>query len=456
MDAEILSSSFERLRRLSPRALAILDMDADRSFSRDEISALADRLAPLACKAASGSRVVAIQAPNSPELVAVILAAWREGLIPLPVDRERSEGETLAIAGALGCEQFLRGKSMESVPVDKPVAAVLPADTGVLKLTSGSTGEPRAVAVTRRALESGVTQICTTMGIEARDRNLTTLPLAHSYAFDNVLGPLALLGTPAVLLSDLVPRRLARVLRDTGVTVWPAVPMLLDLLSRSKLGAENLAGSLRLVISAGAPLPLSIREAFAQRFGVRPRTFYGATECGGIAFDRQGLGDVPDGCVGRPLDGVEVELQDVDEGVGRILVRSSSTAIGSFPQPSAEIESGAVLTPDLGRFDTLGRLHLLGRVGEFVKIQGHKVYPLEVERVVRSVPGVLDVAVVPRARSSVSEGLRAVVAAVRGVKRQDILDACEKLLPAHKIPRSVEIRSVLPRNERGKIDRKRL
>jgi len=457
MGGEALAARFEELHRAAPETLAVLDVDGGRTLTREGLARLVDSVAGAVRAAASPARVVAVQAPNGPELIAMVLAAWREGLVPLPIDRERGVGEIEALARGLGIETVLRGATMErhrvegvSTPPD------LPPDVAVLKLTSGSTGEPRAVAVGEDALASGVSQICSTMGIGPDDRNLTTVPLAHSYAFDNILGTLVTLGTPAVLVTDLVPRRLFSVTRGTGVTVWPAVPLLLDVLSRSGAAGEAPLGSLRLVISAGAPLAAATRERFAKRFHLRPRTFYGATECGGIAFDREGTADVPEGCVGRPLDGVSIELVDAEDGVGRIHVASASVAAGTFPVATGEIGPGSLLASDLGRLDGEGRLHLLGRVGEFVKIHGHKVHPIEVERVLRAIPGVRDAVVVPWARSRASEGLRAVVAAGDEVDRATIVRACERALPSYKVPRSIEIRPELPRNERGKLERSRL
>lgn len=455
--ADALWRRFDELRRAEPGADAIVDVDGRRALSRDALAGLVDECASAVCSAASEDGVVAVQSANAPELVAVVLAAWREGLVALPIDRERSVGDVEALAEALGVSVVLRGAQL--VPHRCAPSAVrldLAPGTCLLKLTSGSTGEPRAVAVGEEALVRGIGQICSTMGIGPGDRNLATLPLAHSYGFDNVLGALTCLGVPAVLVSDLVPRRLFTVVRETGVTVWPGVPLLLDLLTRSGASGEGPLGALRLVISAGAPLPVATREAFARRFHLRPRTFYGATECGGIAFDREGAPDVPEGCVGAPLDGVTVDLVDVEDGVGRIRVRSASVASGTHPRPTPELSRGRLLASDLGRIDEHGRLHLVGRVGEFVKIHGHKVHPIEVERVIRSLPGVLDVAVVPYERSHVSEGLRAIVAVEPGVDRARVVRGCEVALPPYKVPRSIELCDELPRNERGKIDRRRL
>jgi acyl-CoA synthetase (AMP-forming)/AMP-acid ligase II len=453
---ESFHAGFEDLRRRDGKAPAVLDMDGGARLSRDDLARQIDRAAAVVRDVAPAGGVVPAWFGNSAALVAIVFASWREGRIPMPIDRERSEAEVAAISRSLGARGVVCDTSWTVRPIEGNLATPIPRDTAVLKLTSGSTGEPRAVAVSESALARGVAQIVSTMGLRAEDRNLVTLPLAHSYAFDNVIGVLATLGAPAVLLGDLIPRRLRSVLAESGVTVWPAVPLLLDVLSRSSARGAAVLGSLRLVISAGAPLPAAVREAFAKRFGLRPRTFYGATECGGITFDRVGEADLPDGCVGTPLDGVRVDLVDEHEGVGRVRVRSASVATGTFPVASPEISEASLLTADLGRLDAAGRLHLVGRAVDFVKIHGHRVHPGEIEAVIRRVTGVRDVVVVAQARSDVVEGLRAVVAAAPEVDREEILRACEASLPSYKIPRSIELRAELPRTSRGKLDRSRL
>ncbi len=466
---EISFARFEELRREAPGAPAILDVPGGRTLSRDDLARQIDDVATQWNARVPAGCIAMVQAPNGPDFVAAVLAAWREERVPLPVDRERPLEEVEALARSLGVQTVLRDASLAAPGVgvarsgllSHRVDAVgtpprLPERTAILKLTSGSTGQPRAVAVTRTALSAGIAQICSTMGIGPGDRNLTTLPLAHSYAFDNVLGTLILQGSPAVLVSDLVPRQLFAVVRETAVTVWPTVPSLLDILCRSNSTGETSLGSLRLVISAGAPLAVSTRESFAARFQLRPRTFYGATECGGIAFDREGTEDLPEGCVGQPLDGVSIEIDDAGEGFGRLRVRSASVAAATLPSMGDDLGEQILSTGDLGRIDEQGRVHLMGRIGQFVKIHGHKVHPIEIERFIRAIPGVRDVVVVPYARSRASEALRAVVAGGSDVDRDTVLRACERSLPSYKVPRSIEIRDVLPHDERGKIDRRRL
>jgi long-chain acyl-CoA synthetase len=500
-------AAFEELRRVAPDAVAVLDVATRRSVTRDglarRIEGAASALAAAAggggsAVAASGGRAagaggaagagaagraVAVRVPNSPELFAAVLGCWAVGAVPLLVDAELAGAEADAVCRRLGIAWSLVGPDLACALAAGAgcAAAALPPGAAVLKLTSGTTGEPRAVAVTGDALAAGVAQIVSTMGLRPDDANLVPIPLAHSYGFDNVVVTLATIGCSAVLVRDLTPQSVLAAGRETRATVLPAVPFLLDVLSRSPSAAGGAWPELRLVISAGAPLPIETRERFAASFGVRPRAFYGATECGGMAFDREGTADVPAGCVGSALDGVALELCDVVDGVGRVRARSRSVAAGYAPAiagahgaaaaargsgadapaggalpADAVLGDGWLLTADLGRIDARGRLVLLGRAGDVINVGGRKVFPAEVERVIAAIPGVRDVAVVGVARSAVAEGLRAVVVADDRVERAAVIAACEAALARYKVPRSVEFRDALPRNPRGKLDRRRL
>jgi len=464
--ADVFVERFAELRRADAGALAILDADAARTVSRDDLARAAELLGGQAERALGGKRgVVAIQLANGAPFAAAVLACWQRGLVPMPVDHDVAPpalAELCRVAGARARVQA----GADGTPLVAPIEVAgdrpaLGAATVLLKVTSGSTGEPRAVALTADALVAGVAQIVSTMGLEPDDRNLVTIPLAHSYAFDNVLLTLLRDGMPAILARDLTPRRLLTVARDAGATVLPTVPFLIDVLGRAAAGQVP---TLRRVISAGAPLPALARERFAAALGVRPRTFYGATECGGIAFDRDGDAEVPEGCVGAPLDGVTIQLHESDDdGVGRIQVTSPSAARGYHPasppagaHDAVELGDGIFFTADLGRRDTRGRLHLVGRLRDVVNVGGRKVYPAEVERVIRSVPGVRDVVVTGVARSAVADALRAVVAADPGVRREDVARACERRLARYKVPRAIELVAELPRTGRGKLDRRAL
>jgi long-chain acyl-CoA synthetase len=222
--------------------------------------------------------------------------------------------------------------------------------------------------------------------------------------------------------------------------VLPAVPALLRALAQH--GCERPA-SLRLVWSAGAPLPPAVAAALRARWGLPVHAFYGSTESGGICYDR--TGDAAErGTVGEPLDGVGVEL----EADGRVVVRGA--AVGEALD-GGEPRDGVFRTQDVGAWR--GReLALLARVGDAFEVGGHKVHPREVERLIAALDGVDEVVVVPW-RDGDGRACAAALVAGRGVDEVAVRRHCAAALPAAKVPRCVLVVHELPRSARGKLER---
>jgi long-chain acyl-CoA synthetase len=190
-----------------------------------------------------------------------------------------------------------------------------------------------------------------------------------------------------------------------------------------------------------------------ERFGVVVHVFYGASECGGISYDREG-GAAERGTVGTAVDGVELEI---DAASGRLRVRSPAVAEGYLPEGSAEIAGGAFLTGDLAAYRE-DELELRGRADDLLIVKGKNVQPGEVERVLRELPGVDEVCVLgvdgPEGPRTV---LRAAIATKNGgLSYERVLEHCRVHLAETKIPRSVLFLRELPRDARGKLDRTKL
>ncbi len=409
---------------------------------------------------ARGRGVTPIWTRHPSEVIVRTLAVWMAGGVPLLLDATLPDRRARALAAACGAEVWPATVGDAVVIEDLTPTGVAPAaECVLLKVTSGSTGELRAVQLTAPALEIGLANIVTTMGLVEADRNLVTIPLTHSYGFDNVVLGLLGGGLCAVCAGDLVPRAILSAARETLATVWPGVPAQLAALARMPAHAGTL-GSLRLVISAGAPLGAAVREAFATRFGLRPANFYGSTECGGICFDVADEGALAEGRVGRPLAGVRVRIDDPDDrGVGRVIVESGSVALGfhgSAAASDAGLEPGRLRTGDLGWLDETGRLHLAGRIDDQINVGGRKVHPLLVERVIREMDGIRDVAVVGVATAAGRGELWAWVEIDGVVPVEQISAHCANRLAPHERPRRVRLVAELPRDGRGKLDRKAL
>jgi long-chain acyl-CoA synthetase len=335
-------------------------------------------------------------------------------------------------------------------------------DVAVVKLTSGSTGAPRGIATPAEALLADDEALTATMGIRPGDRLLTTVPMAHSYGLSSLVVPALVRGTPLVLpaAGSLFDPFVAA--ERMEATVFPTVPAYLDALLRIS-EAPVRPPSLRLVITAGSALSPATAHRFRETFGLPVHVFYGASECGGICYDRDG--DAGErGTVGTPVEGVRVTLEPVDplvegHGGGRcasglVTVRSPAVAAGYLPEANPRLGGGRYVAGDLAAWRG-GELALRGRLDGLVNIKGKKINPREVEEVLGRLTGVDEVVVlgVP-VPGRPEERLRAVIACrAGGLTVEDVLAWCRGHLAPHKVPRSVILVPEMPRTERGKLDR---
>jgi len=409
-------------------------------------------------------RLVGLVAPNGPGYLVGYLALRRCGLVPVLCDvavpPPALEG-ILARFDVAGClsssDPWPRGgEHWTFVTRLGAVVRHLSAAVGAVKLTSGSTGEPRGVVVSAAALVADEAQLASTMGLAAEDRHVGVVPFSHSYGFSSVVMPVLMRGALAIVpdeRSAMAPLVAAHALE---ATFFPTVPAWLSGWVRLA-SPPPLPPSVRLLTSAGAPLAAETARAVRERFGRPVKVFYGASESGGIAFDRDGTA-AERGTVGTPVDGVTIEL---DAETGRLRVLSAAVADGYLPEPAPELAGRSFLTGDLAAWDGLhqGEIRLLGRADDLVIVKGKNVQPREVENVLRDLPGVDEVCVLG---VDGPEGPRTVLRAVLGsgssstVNFESVVEHCRGRLAEHKIPRSVVVLPELPRDPRGKLDRRRL
>lgn len=451
--------AFERLAPLAP-----LLVSPTRQATVADVEALA-RAAGSHLPGAIPGAVLALSAPNGPGFLASLLAARRAGLPALLLDSQTPEAESLRIARALGASALLRCRtgwpkgpedwSRLDITTDAPLHLPYP-DTAVLKLTSGSTGLPRGIATPAAALVADDEALARTMGLRDGDRLLATVPMSHSYGLSSLVMPALMRGTVLVTPDESGVFDPFLAAARTGATVFPTVPAFLDALLRLADPPARPA-SLRLVLTAGAPLSPETARRFRETHGLPVHVFYGASECGGICYDREGTAGER-GTVGEPVEGVRIALGDEEGGEGGVVnVYSPAVASGYVPEPDERLGDGRFVNGDVAEWQG-GELVLRGRVDDVVNIKGKKVNPREVEAVLQQLPGVEEVAVlgVPTPDRA-GERLRAVVACQPGsLAPEDVLAWCRGRLAAHKVPRSVILVPELPRTERGKLDRGRL
>jgi acyl-CoA synthetase (AMP-forming)/AMP-acid ligase II len=392
--------------------------------------------------------VVGVQFGNDARVPALLLALWRRGLVPVALDRSLAKDARAAALGVCGAtalvtESFVGGIAIERLSSGDGRTV----DADFLKLTSGTTGAPRAIRFRAAQLIADCEAVCDTMGIGADDLNFGVIPWSHSYGFSNLLAPLLCRGVPAVASDERLPRALLGGLARTGATVFPGLPVLFQKLA--DIEAAPLL-KLRLCISAGAPLSAATAEKFRARFGVKIHSFYGSSECGGIAYD---AGDdvVPEGCVGDAMRGVRL-VHDAE--TGRVEVHGLAVGEGYFPEADESVLGGGRFVPgDLVRRTPQGFV-LAGRVNDLINVAGRKLNPAEVEACLRKMSGVRDAMVfgVPNEL----RGEEPVACVVGNVSAEALRHFCTANLAAWQVPRDFWIVDALPFNERGKLSRRAL
>jgi long-chain acyl-CoA synthetase len=385
---------------------------------------------------------------NDPALPALLLASWDKGLVFTPIEPDFPGGQLDAILSLTGAQGLVRASGIHRFDRE-PIAWQHP-KPDLMKITSGTTGAPRTVRFRETHLLADCKNICGTMGISAEDVNYGVIPFSHSYGFSNLVTPLLFQGTSLVCATDLMPRAIYDSLQRSGATVFPGTPALFQALG-SLADAAELA-SVRLCISAGAPLVPEISRQFHEKYGLKIHSFYGSSECGGIAFDRTDQVELPSGFAGVPVNGVRV----VRLGNDRIAVEGENVADGYFPHAEEAILNGKRFVPgDIVEWSVSG-IRLIGRATDVVNVAGKKIHPSIVEEHLRKLPGVIDAVVFGIPSAIRNEDLVAYVACSGTVSRQSLESHCRGGLSSWQVPREFRILSELPVNTRGKINRSEL
>jgi acyl-CoA synthetase (AMP-forming)/AMP-acid ligase II len=366
---------------------------------------------------ATDSSVVATAQGHSPEFIFSVVAAWRVGKTLCPLESDQARGTFPDV----------------------------PKNCAHLKWTSGTAEAARLVAFTGEQLAADADHIVPTMGLRADWPNLGVISLAHSYGFSNLVLPLLLHGIPLVLVPAPLPEIVRRAAQHFPAITLPAVPALW----RAWHEANSIPSNVRLAISAGAPLPLPLEQAVWAKDGLKIHNFYGASECGGIAYDASQQPREDGAIAGTALAGVELSVGEDD---GCLVVRGDSVCQTYLPATSDRLGAGKFHTSDLAELRN-GVVYLRGRAGDQINVAGRKISPETIERALARHPRVRECLVfgVSCDIQSRTETIVAMVAAEATEKelRQFLLET----LPAWQVPRCWRHVDSLSTNSRGKVSR---
>ena len=429
---------FRQVVEQSPDRIAVADSVRQLSYRR--IWNGACRLAQTIAARAAIGRPVGILLPDDAHYAVAVLGCLAAARPCVVLDRHYPADRNLAIIRDAGLtaivveasernDEALYPRDIAAIAIDPgmdrhsplmppPEGALLPDDPAAIIYTSGSSGEPKGIVLSQRAILHRVGQLINCLHLSAADR---LLPLGSPCTIAGIQQVLQALLAGALLVKlDLQRIGFAAVLdtiRDQHVSLLSATPALLRSLARLD-GAGDRLGSLRCVHTSGevllsADLDL-LRRCVPASCGII--VVYGLTEAPGIChwFVPRGVGEEEGArvAVGYPLPGYECAVLDQDERplgfdeTGELVIRSRYTALGEWQggravagrmrSDPADPSLRTLRTGDLVRVRADGVVVVVGRKDRQVKIRGMRVEPYEIENALRRSPVVLDAAVVAR------------------------------------------------------------
>jgi len=435
MSRALLSAWEKTLRRRARDRAVVLAADGQSATFREldeRAEAWLKAHAPHA-RALAG-RAVVFALPNGIDWLSVLLGLLKAAAVAVPLDPGEPPAAQHRMAESLRAGFWWDGAKL--VPLSMAKRYRDPA-ISLVKLTSGSTGQPRPLPFTGAQLLADGRQVTATMGIRSGDLNYALIPFGHSYGLGNLVVPLLAGGVPVVCGTAPLPHAIAGDFARWRPTVFPSVPAIW----RALAAADVTLDSLRLPISAGAPLPPETARDFAARFGRRLHAFYGSSETGGIAFDRTGQATLAGG-VGHAMRGVRLTVLPGQR------LRVSSAAVITHGNRRRTGKLGCWVMQDRVTLDARGGLTLRGRRGTTVKVAGRRIDLNEVAVRLRRLPGVRDVWVGVSPDTEPVLGAAVATDRTAAELRADLLTDTAPW----KIPKKWIALSALPVTARGKID----
>lgn len=487
---------------IAPEKEAVVD--GGRRLSYRQLNRRVNRLAhALQAQGLGRGDRLALLSYNSLECIEVIMASAKLGLILVPLNwrltaaelsfqlgdseaqtlifdpelEELAQGilnqigfDNLLVLGneprleALAYEPLLAGQSEEEPVVDQPVTAETPF---IIMYTAGTTGKPKGAVLTQGNCLYNALSLQVDLEFTSSDRNLVALPMFHIGGIGLFTLPMLYVGGTVVIQRAFDPAEMIRLFDQEKITVCLVVPAIWLFLIQSPAFDPAPLARARILMSGGAPLPVSLVDEY-HAHGIVLQQGYGMSEAApSISTLGKPWALGKKGSVGRIMFHLQARVagddgEELPRGeVGELLLRGPNVMQGYWNRPEANDEAfagGWFHTGDLARMDAEGFLYMVDRKKDMFISGGENVYPAEVENAIFALEQVAEAAVIGLPDPKWGEVGCAVVTLKAGqsLAAEELLAHLKTCLAKYKIPKKVVFTEALPRNAAGKVLKRNL
>ena len=361
----------------------------------------------------------------------------------------------------LDIESFHFEDSINFHPVGEPSSIAM------ILFSAGTTSTPKAVQLSHNNVENTVNRVNNFLSITENDIDVISLPLSHSFGL-GCLNCIIKSGGTAVLHKNTInlPKVISSI-KDYNATSFASTPTTFQqIMANHKLQFRNSIDSIRYLLTNSSPMPNELTNNLLDILENKNLyTYYGLTEASRSTFHLYKKQDDKINSVGKPLPGVTFKIiKNSNECTalehGEICIQGNHVSQGYWKTigNNQKFENNWLHTGDIGYFDKDGYLFLVGRKDDLINIGGEKVFPKEIEDILKLMEKIDDVAVKGITDALLGQIVKAFIVTKNGVhlKDDEIYSFCKGKLENYKIPRIIKFLDKLPKNDQGKLLRKKL